>query len=174
MSDDYRWEGGSPWLFLVGLLLFLGSGLLFLTDLIRGVDVLRGIAANAAGAALLMAWAAYDTLFDPDSEVATRGGAAGTALLLYGLYLLIAGVVIGATGLLFHEYAALGPWYLGLAVVAVVVGFSVFPTEAVVERNRNTGNSETGTGDQKDEENRDSGGKRGGAAAASDDGAGGR
>lgn len=137
MSDNYGWEGGSPWLFLVGLLLFLGSGLLFLADLFRGVDVLRGIAANAAGAALLMAWAAYDTLFDPNSEVSARGGAAGTALLLYGLYLLVAGVVVGATGLLFHQYAVLGLWYLGLALAAVVVGYLVFPTEAVVEQSRN-------------------------------------
>ena len=131
MSDDATWDGGSPWLFLVGLVLFLGSGLLFAADVIRGVDVFRGVAANALGAALLMAWAAHDTLHDPDSEVATRGGAAGTALLLYGLYLLVAGVVIGATGLLFHAYARLALWYLGLAVAAVVVGFLVFPTEAV-------------------------------------------
>ena len=131
MSDDATWDGGSPWLFLVGLVLFLGSGLLFAADVIRGVDVFRGIAANAVSAALLMAWAAHDTLHDPDSEVATRGGAAGTALLLYGLYLLVAGVVIGTTGLLFHAYARLALWYLGLAVAAVVVGFLVFPTEAV-------------------------------------------
>jgi F0F1-type ATP synthase assembly protein I len=169
MSDNYRWEGGSPWLFLVGLLLFLGSGLLFFTDLIRGVDVLRGIAANAVGAALLMAWAAYDTLFDPNSEVATRGGAAGTALLLYGLYLLVAGVVVVTTGLLFHEYTALGPWYLGLAVVAVVVGFVVFPTEAVVEQNRNAGDGEAGGEDRDGDEDRDSNGERGGAAAATSD-----
>ena len=133
MSDDATWDGGSPWLFLVGLVLFLGSGLLFAADMIRGVDVFRGVAANALGAALLMAWAAHDTLHDPGSEVATRGGAAGTALLLYGLYLLVAGVVIGATGLLFHAYARLALWYLGLAVAAVVVGFLVFPTETVVD-----------------------------------------
>ena len=135
MSDDATWDGGSPWLFLVGLVLFLGSGLLFAADAIRGMDAFRGIAANAVGAALLMAWAAHDTLHDPDSEVATRGGAAGTALLLYGLYLLVAGVVIGATGLLFHAYARLALWYLGLAVAAVLVGFLVFPTEAVVDAN---------------------------------------
>ena len=133
MSDDATWDGGSPWLFLVGLVLFLGSGLLFAADAIRGMDAFRGIAANAVGAVLLMAWAAHDTLHDPDSEVATRGGAAGTALLLYGLYLLVAGVVIGATGLLFHAYARLALWYLGLAVAAVLVGFLVFPTEAVVD-----------------------------------------
>ena len=145
MSDDATWDGGSPWLFLVGLVLFLGSGLLFAADAIRGVDVFRGVAANALGAALLMTWAAHDTLHDPDSEVATRGGAAGTALLLYGLYLLVAGVVIGATGLLFHAYARLALWYLGLAVAAVLVGFLVFPTEAVVD-DAATAESEGGSG----------------------------
>jgi hypothetical protein len=134
MSDDDRWDGGSPWLFLAGLVVFLGSALLFLADLARGVNVLRGIAANAVGAALLIGWAAHDTLYDPNSEVATRGGAAGTALLLYGLYLLLAGAVIGATGFLFHEYTPLALLYLGLAVVAVVVGFLVFPTDAIVDR----------------------------------------
>jgi len=137
MNEDDLWEGSSPWLFLVGLLLFLGSGLLFLADLLRDVDVLRGIAANAVGAALLMAWAAHDTLFDPNSEVATRGGAVGTALLLYGLYLLIAGVVIGVTGVFVHGYTAIAVAYLGLALVAVVVGFLIFPTEAVVEQSQN-------------------------------------
>jgi len=133
MSDDDGRDGSSPWLFLAGLVVFLGSALLFLADLARGVNVLRGIAANAVGAALLIAWAAHDTLYDPNSEVATRGGAAGTALLLYGLYLLLAGAVIGATGFLLHEYTPLALLYLGLAVVAVVVGFLVFPTDAIVD-----------------------------------------
>jgi len=143
MSDG-TWEGGSPWLFLAGLVVFLGSGLLFVADLIRGVDVLRGVAANAVGAALLMAWAARDTLSDPNSEVATAGGAAGTALLLYGLYLLIAGTVIGATGLLFHEYASLALWYLGLAAASVVVGFVIFPTDAVVDAEGGGDDGESG------------------------------
>ena len=147
MSDDATWDGGSPWLFLVGLVLFLGSGLLFAADAIRGMDAFRGIAANAVGAVLLMAWAAHDTLHDPDSEVATRGGAAGTALLLYGLYLLVAGVVIGATGLLFHAYARLALWYLGLAVAAVLVGFLVFPTEAVVDANTDDDAADGSIGD---------------------------
>jgi len=153
MSDDDLWEGSSPWLFLAGLVIFLGSGLLFFADLARGVDVLRGIAANAVGAALLMAWAAHDTLFDPNSEVATRGGAVGTALLLYGLYLLIAGVVVGVTGVFAHEYAALAVAYLGLALAAVVVGFLVFPTGAVVEQSRsddeNGDDGGAGAGDEK-------------------------
>lgn len=131
MADD-EWDGAPAWLFLLGLVVFLGSGLLFLVDLIRGTDVLRGIAANAAGTVFLILWAALDTLRNPDSEVATPAGAAGTALLLYGLYLLAAGAAIALSGLV-HDYMQLGFWYVGLAVLAVVVGYFVFPTEAVVD-----------------------------------------
>lgn len=131
-ADDQR-DGSSPVLFLGGLLVFLGSGVLFLVDLVRGVGVLRSIGANAIGAAILTAWAAHDTLFDPDSDVATAGGAAGTALLLYGLYLLGTGAVVGVTGLLFHDRAVLGAWYLALAAAATVLGFLIFPTGTVVD-----------------------------------------
>ena len=127
------WQGASPWLFLVGLLVFLGSLVWFLFDLAVGNDVLHSIAVNSVGGAFLILWAALDTLSDPDSEVATRNGAAGTALLLYGLYLLLAAVVIVATGLLFHDRPVLGLWYLPLALLSVVVGFLIFPTEAVVD-----------------------------------------
>lgn len=130
MTDT--WDGGSPMLFLLGVLVFLGGVLLFFYDILAGNDVFRGIVGNAVGAALLIFWAAQDTLSDPNSEVATRGGAAGTALLLYGLYLLLAGVTIAATGLLFHDRGAIGLWYVGLAIVAVIIGFRIFPSEAVV------------------------------------------
>jgi hypothetical protein len=133
MTGSSQWDGSSPALFLLGFLVFLGSALLFL------VDVLRSMGANAIGAALLMAWAAHDTLFDPNSEVATAGGAAGTALLLYGLYLFAAGVLVGATGLFFHDRAVLGAWYLGLAVVATVVGFVIFPRGAIVDDESSNG-----------------------------------
>jgi hypothetical protein len=131
MSGEIR--GGSPWVFLLGLVVFLGSAVLFVVDLLGTGTVLRSLGANAASAAILIAWAAHDTLFDPNSEVDTRGGAVGTALLLYGLYLAVAGAVVGATGLVFHDRPILGAWYLGLAVFATLVGFLAFPTEAVVE-----------------------------------------
>lgn len=131
MGDADDWDGSSPWLFLLGLAVFLGSILLFVADLVRGVDVLRSIAANALGTALLIAWAAHDTLRNPDSEVGTPGGAAGTALLLYGLYLLGSGLVIAVTGLA-HDYGRLGLVYLGLAIVTVVLGYAIFPTGAVL------------------------------------------
>ncbi|MFT4947336.1 MAG: hypothetical protein ACI8TL_001578 [Natronomonas sp.] len=128
-TDD--WDGSSPWLFLLGLAVFLGSVILFVADLIRGVDVLRSIVANGLGTALLIAWAAHDTLLNPESEVATPAGAAGTALLLYGLYLLGAGVVIVVTGFV-HDRLRLGLWYVGLAVVAIAVGYFIFPKGAVI------------------------------------------
>jgi hypothetical protein len=133
MADEVEdWEGGSPWLFLLGLVVFLGSGLLFVADLIRGIDVLRSVGANAVGAGLLILWAAQDTYSNPDSEVASVGGAIGTALLLYGLYLLAAGAIIAVTGLV-HDRLRLGFVYLGLALVAVLVGFLIFPRDAIVD-----------------------------------------
>jgi len=131
MSGTDGWDGSSPWLFLLGLLIFAGSALLFVADLVRGVDVLPSIAANGVGTALLIAWAAHDTLRNPDSEVGTPAGAAGTALMLYGLYLLGSGLVIAVTGLI-HDYGRLGLVYLGLAIVTVVLGYAVFPKGAVL------------------------------------------
>jgi len=126
-----EWEGGSPWLFLLGLLVFLGSALLFVVDFARGMDVLRSLVANTVGAALLITWAAHDTLHDPNSEVATAGGAAGTALLLYALYLLGAGVVIAVTGF-FHDRQVLGLLYVAVAFLAAAIGFVIFPRKAVL------------------------------------------
>jgi len=130
VSSD-TWEGGSPLLFLFGLIVFLGSILFFIADLVRGMDVIRGLAVNAAGAGILIAWAAHDTLFDPNSEVATWGGAFGTGLLLYGLYLLLAGVVIGITAF-WHARFSLAVWYVGFALAAIVVGFLIFPNDAII------------------------------------------
>lgn len=130
MADS--WDGGSPLVFLLGLIVFLGSILVFLADLLRGVTILRSVAVNAVGAGLLIAWAAHDTLHDPNSEVGSGSGAAGTALLLYGLYLLVGGVVIATTSLL-HGRLVLGLGYVALALVATIIGFWIFPTGAVIE-----------------------------------------
>ena len=133
MTDDTtQWQGGPPWLFYLGFLLFLGSAALFIADLVRGVDVLRSVAANGVAVALLIVWAGLDTLHDPDSAVASAGGAAGTALLLYGLYLFAAGAIIVLTGL-FHAHLRLGFYYVGLAVAAVLVGALIFPTDSFGE-----------------------------------------
>lgn len=125
-------EGASTWLFLLGLVVFLGSAVLFVVDLVRGVDVFRAILANAMAAVVLIGWAALDTLQDPDSEVVTVGGAAGTALLLYGLYLLGVGVVVTVTSFR-HGHLDIGLLYVGFAVVAVLVGYFIFPTGSVVD-----------------------------------------
>ena len=130
MSDE-DWDGSPAWLFLLGLVVFLATGLLFVADLIRGISILRSVAGNAVGVALLILWAAHDTLRNPDSVVGTPAGAAGTALLLYGLYLLAAGAALVVTSLL-HDRFMLGVYYVAMAVAAVVVGFVVFPREGLV------------------------------------------
>ena len=151
MADETaEWEGGSPWLFLFGLVVFLGSGLLFVADLIRGIDILRSVGANAAGAGLLILWAAQDTYSNPDSEVASAGGAVGTGLLLYGLYLLGAGALIAVTGLV-HDRLRLGIVYLAVAVVVVLLGFFIFPRGAVIDSEQ-TAEGEGTVGSDRSEE----------------------
>ena len=149
-ATDETGGGKSPWLFLLGVVVFLGSGVLFVVDLVRGVDVLRSVAGNAVGAVLLIGWAALDTLSDPDSEVETTGGAAGTALLLYGLYLLLAGAIVALTGLALHDRLTLGLLYVALAVVTVVVGYLIFPTDTVVGERGEIRSSDGETGPTND------------------------
>lgn len=151
-SDELR-ANSRPWLFLLGLLVFLGSVLLFLADLFRGFSIMRSVSANAVGAVILMAWAAMDTFSDQNSEVSTRGGAAGTALLLYGIYLFFAGITIAVTGLLFHEQLQLGLWYLGFAIAAILVGFLIFPSGSVTENGGTDDEAfDAGSGDEGCEE----------------------
>ncbi len=131
-------SGASPWLFLLGLVVFLGSAVLFVADLVRGIDILRSVVGNAVGAVLLIIWAALDTLSTPESEVATRSGAAGTALLLYGVYLLGTGAVIAVTGVFFHDRLVLGGLYVVLSAGAIVLGYLIFPVASVVNENDRT------------------------------------
>lgn len=137
MSGQEEWDGSPAWLFLLGTVVFLGSGLLFFVDLVRGIDVLRALAGNAVGMTLLIIWAAHDSVRNPDSEVDTSAGAFGTALLLYGLYLLATGAVIALTSLV-HDHLQLGFWYAGLAVVAVVAGYIIVPKAAFLEGDEET------------------------------------
>jgi hypothetical protein len=129
-ADDRR-SVGAPLGFLTGALMFAGSVLAFLVDLVTGHGVLRSLLLNAAGAAVLVAWAAGDTLSDPESGVATRAGAAGTGVLLYGLYVLLAGLVVAATTVR-HGRLDLGLALVGAGAVAVLVGAVVFPRETVL------------------------------------------
>lgn len=143
-------DGASPWLFLSGLLVFLGSILLFVADLLRGLDILRSVAANTVGAVTLIGWAALDTYRNEESEVATVGGATGTALLLYGLYLLGTGVVIAVTGLFAHDRLTIGLLYLGFAVLSVVLGYAIFPTGTVMGGD-DASDTNDGSGGERDE-----------------------
>jgi len=154
MSDDADQPSRAPFVFLAGLVLFLASLAAFVADLVTGHDVLRSLAANAVGVAVLVTWAAYDTLVDPTSNVDTRGGAAGTGVLLCGVYLVLAAVVVGVTSVV-HGRLELAMWAGGLGLVFVVLGFVAFPSEAVVEdeaSDAESGTSESdGTGDQETE-----------------------
>lgn len=121
----------SPFLFLVGLVGFVGSLVAFVADLVTGYDVLRSLVVNAVSVAVLVFWAARDTLTDPESSVDSAGGAAGTALLLLGLYLVFGAAVVGVTSLL-HDRFGVVPWAAGAGLLLVVVGFVVLPREAIL------------------------------------------
>ena len=131
-GDGESREVTAPLLFLVGALTFLGGGLGFLADLVTGHDVLRSLLINGGGAGLLVSWAAVDTLGDPDARVSTATGAAGTALLLYGLYMVVAGLVVAATTFR-HGRLFVGVVMSASGASAVLLGFLVFPREAVVD-----------------------------------------
>jgi hypothetical protein len=122
----------APLLFLTGLVAFAGGAVAFLADLVTGHGVVRSLLVNGVGAGLLVAWAAVDTLGDPDSRVATTTGAAGTALLLYGLYTVVAGLVVAATTFR-HGRLWLGVGLSASGAAAMLVGFLVFPREAVLD-----------------------------------------
>lgn len=145
-SADGTTGTASPLVFLLGLVVFVASVLAFLADLVTGHAIVRGLLANAGSAVLLVWWAAADTLSDPDSEVTTRTGAAGTGLLLLGIYLLAASAVVGLTSP-FHGRLDLVPWSAGVGVVFVVAGFVVFPTGTVID-----GRGEAETPDAGDEQ----------------------
>jgi hypothetical protein len=117
--------------FLLGAVAFFGGAAAFLADIVTGHGVVRSLLINAVAAVVLVGWAAVDTLSDPDSTVDSRSGAAGTALLLFGLYLLVAAVVVGVTSI-WHGRLQIAVVLGGGAAVAVVVGFLVFPREAIV------------------------------------------
>ncbi len=148
-TGDERSGGASPFVFLLGLVAFVGSLVAFAADLVTGYDVARSLLVNAASAVVLVWWAGSDTLSDPDSDVTTRSGAAGTGLLLLGIYLLLGAVVVGVTSLV-HDRFDLVPWAAGLGVVAMVVGFLIFPRGSVLSREGETGGDEMGTRKRED------------------------
>lgn len=121
----------APLLFLVGVIAFAGGAVGFLADLVTGHDILRSLLVNGGGAGLLVTWAAVDTLGDPDARVATATGAAGTALLLYGLYMVVVGLVVAATTFR-HGRLWLGAGMSASGAAGMLVGFLVFPRESVL------------------------------------------
>jgi hypothetical protein len=121
----------APLLFLVGLVAFAGGAVGFLADLVTGHGILRSLLINGGGAGLLVTWAAVDTLGDPDARVATPTGAAGTALLLYGLYMVVVGLVVAATTFR-HGRLWLGVGMSASGAAGMLVGFLVFPRESVL------------------------------------------
>jgi peptidoglycan/LPS O-acetylase OafA/YrhL len=137
-ADEQPTAATAPFVFLLGVILFGASLVAFVADLVTGHDVLRSLGANAVAVAVLVCWAAVDTLSDPDSEVATRRGAAGTGLLLFGLYLVVAGVVVAVTSLV-HGRLELALWGGGLGVAVVLVGFVVYPRGTVLDRDSEAG-----------------------------------
>lgn len=143
-GTDHGGEGPSAtggWgslLFLVGLVAFVASLAAFAADLLTGHTVLRSAAVNAAAALALVGWAAHDTLTDPESAVDSRGGAATTALMLYGLYLALASVVVAATSP-WHGQLSLAVVAGGVGIAAVLVGFLGFPRERVLDSAREAG-----------------------------------
>jgi hypothetical protein len=126
MADESdEWEPTWLWFFILGALVFLAGLGVFVYQLWQGTDVIAGIAVNGIGAVLLIVWAAKDALSDPSIEGATWSVAAGTGLVLYGLYLLGAGIVVAATGVFVHDRLTLGLLYIPLALVAVIIGFAI-------------------------------------------------
>lgn len=131
-SDPPAGTDGAGWLvFLLALVVFVGSALAFGLDLLTGADVARSLAVNAAAAVALVAWVARDTLADPDSDVRTLPGALGTALVLVGGYLLLAALAVAATSV-WHARPALAVPLGATGAGALVVGLGAFAAEAVL------------------------------------------
>lgn len=137
--------GWESLLFLLGLAAFLASIAAFVADIVTGHDIVRSLAVNAAATLGLVGWAARDTLRDPTSAVDSRSGAASTALLLYGLYLVAAAVVVAATSL-WHDRLLLGLYGVVGGLVVVLVGFVGFPRGRVLDDGATAGEEGSSAG----------------------------
>jgi hypothetical protein len=120
----------SPWLFLLGVVVFLGSVGLFLYDLVNGNNAVRGIVANAAAAALVVVLAGLETLSDPESHIQTRGEAVRAMLLFFGLYLVAAGAVVLVVGVLGQPDPRLGAGGVAVGGAIVALMFLTGGTES--------------------------------------------
>ena len=140
--------GTAPFVFLLGFVGFLASVVAFVADLLTDYDVFRSLLVNAASAAVLVFWAARDTLTDSESSVDSASGAAGTGLLLLGLYLLGGAAIVGVTSLVHGRFDVV-PWAAGVGLLLVIVGFAVFPRETILERDSEDAD-ETGVHEESD------------------------
>jgi len=124
----------SPWLFLLGAVVFLGSIALFVYDLRNGDAVARGLAVNGLAAALVLALAGRETLANPDSQIRTGREALRAIMFFYGIYLLVAGVVVLVTAALSHPALWLGGGYVGAGATVAIVIFLTGGTEGLPGR----------------------------------------
>lgn len=124
--------GWASLLFFVGLVGFVVSVVAFLADLVTGQAVGRSLAVNALAVFALVGWAARDTFRDPDAAVNSRLGAVGTGAMLYGLYLLLASLVVGVTSLR-HGRLSVALVAGGVGVALVLGGFLGFPRQRVID-----------------------------------------
>jgi hypothetical protein len=115
------------WLLNVGLVVFVGSALLFLYDVVVGNSVLRGIAVNTLSCIALLLLVLPTLLREKASWDPTFGDSLGMTLLWLVLYLIPTGLVITVTGLLFHDALLVGLGYLGAGVFAGIVGRDLVP-----------------------------------------------
>ncbi|MEF8839704.1 MAG: hypothetical protein V5A18_09395 [Haloarculaceae archaeon] len=133
-----------PWLYLLGVLVFVASLGAFVWDLATGHPIERSLVTNALGTVMLVAWAGYDSYRDPETGVATRGGAVGTGLILVGIYLFVAGLVVAVTSLI-HDRTVVGLLMVAGSVPLVLVGFLSYPTEDVLGEREDAAESGTAT-----------------------------
>lgn len=113
----------SPWPFLLGVALVLGSALLFSYDMAIGNSILRGVGGNLLGAAVLVAVAGWQTFSHPDSSIDSKSEAGRAIALMYGVYLVVAGLLVLIVGVLFHPDPRLGGALAGIGGASVIAIF---------------------------------------------------
>ena len=113
----------SPWLFLLGVVIFLGSTVLFLFDLVEGNSVTRGLVANGVAAVILLGLAGLETLSNTESNIQTRSEALRAVVFFLGLYLVGAGLAVLAAAVVGHPEPRVGAGYLAVGGVVVTVTF---------------------------------------------------
>jgi hypothetical protein len=110
-------------LFLVGAAAFLGSAGLFAVDLASGNSAVRGVVTNAVAAALVVLLLGVDIRSNPDSHIDSPGDALRAVLFFYGLYLMVAGVVVLAAALFGQPAPRLGGAGIAAGGSMVVITF---------------------------------------------------